>query len=222
MNDMPPSHDTSVRQLIARFRAIDTASSREIADDLQKIYTGEATSDSLFEAKERAKLERWEAYRTAERLEHKSSVICKKCGYEKWFHKEYGDPPYQCPSCRGEYAIVNDDSHYSPNSIKRSTQLSGLLFTLVVVVYVIYCLATGTVYIPAKHGPLEFHGWAMVPASLGLLLPGLHALTYILDHYDRRNNEYVYDQIRYSTVIGFFMSLLIAAGTQIYFMAAHT
>lgn len=201
-----------VRQQVARLRETGTRDAQVSADDLERIYSGEVTAETLLSQHERERLDRWHALRIAEQLDKKGVVRCKKCGYKRWFHKEYASAPYLCPGCGGEYATLNDDRKYTPNVVPTGVRITGLFFSLTISVYIIYALYTGVVRIPGKHVVMKFSGWAMLPASIALLMIAVHTLTYALDHYDQRNNEHVYESLRNWSFIGFLVAIFVAVG----------
>jgi hypothetical protein len=107
--------------------------------------------------------------------------------------------------------VVNDDSRYLPNYFSLRHRIWRTLGATGTIVYIAVWVATGTIFVPTRHGPLEFHKLAMVPAALAGLMLVAYLLTDVADHYDRRNNEYRYQAIKELTFYEFVL-LPAAAG----------
>jgi len=187
---------------------------REIAEHTYAILSGKETAESLANKKQSQEIERWKAYLLKERINTDSPLFCKKCGYTRYFYKEYAIENHICPGCKSEYAIANDDTRYTPNAIPKIEKWFSLAIGIPLVIY-----SFSITYLPSVHlilfgrrsaDVLEFTGVSRIPATVALLSATAFVLSAAFDHYDKRNNETLYKDIRFWCVIMYFLFMLIA------------
>jgi predicted Zn-ribbon and HTH transcriptional regulator len=183
---------------------------REVAEHTYAILSGNETAESLANKE----IERWKAYLLRERISTDSPLLCKKCGYTRYFYKEYAIENHICPGCNSEYAISNDDTRYSPNAIPKLERWLSLAIGIPLVIY-----SFAVTYLPSMYLILggrrnadifEFTGISKIPATLALLSATALVLSSAIDHYDKRNNEPLYKSIRVWTPIIYIISMFIA------------
>ena len=187
---------------------------REIAEHTYAILSGKETAESLTNKKYSQEIERWKAYLLKERINTDSPLFCKKCGYTRYFYKEYAIENHICPGCKSEYAISNDDTRYTPNAIPKLEKWLSLAIGIPLVIY-----SFSITYLPSVHlilfgrrsaDVLEFNGISRVPATVALLSATAFVLSAAFDHYDKRNNETLYKSIRFWAALMYPFLMFIA------------
>jgi len=219
IEDINKFQDEFIERQKEILKTSDSEIQREIAQDLIDISSGKETVDSLERKKLKNLNARWQLYLIDNPISADESILCKKCGYKRYFYKDYGcgNKKYFCPSCKGEYAIFNDDERYSPNHIRLASRIFGMFFGVLIFVYVLFALYQPSVFIPFLRGDIiEFTGLARIPAFATLICAVILFLSEVIDHYDKRNNEYLYPKIRFYSVLGFFVFFFTAAWVQFY------
>jgi hypothetical protein len=82
---------------------------------------------------------------------------------------------------------------YTPNHIPREARLGYILFSVLLFAYGTYGVWVNDLYLPVKRSrAVHLHdvpAWVMYGATLCACLV---MLSVVVDHYDRRNNEYNY------------------------------
>ncbi len=103
---------------------------------------------------------------------------------------------------------------YEPNKIKGKARAINTILTLSVLSYISYGVLIDRLVLPAKRGrTIEFYGLAADVILIAAIFMSVNLLSYVADHYDKRDNESVYKKIRaYSSRLGwitFFTAMLI-------------
>lgn len=83
-------------------------------------------------------------------------------------------------------------SQYKPNHIPLRVRLACAFLMLVCVAYGVAELANGYTYIPAKRGGFFISGIPTLIIAISSFLFCIVAALFIIDHYDKRDNERVY------------------------------
>jgi hypothetical protein len=119
-------------------------------------------------------------------------------------------------AARKEYGIYGslDRSAYTPNEVEPRKRVVNGLIALGILAYCGFSLWFGTMIVPGDGGALVLEDgaeiWLMSAAGLSAAMYGVLS---IVDHYDRRRNEHVYQKaVKASFVLmAAFMGLSIAA-----------
>ncbi|MDA0147375.1 hypothetical protein [Vibrio sp. LaRot3] len=109
----------------------------------------------------------------------------------------------------GEYEFIKKDKPYVPNRISRNMRFGMFVFALALGGMGLYAWQTGYFYLPGRRGGTDIVGSAITPFVTAMGCFSLLVFTAIIDHYDTRDNEYVYNFI-YKTLffLGWGMLLL--------------
>ncbi|MBK8674818.1 MAG: hypothetical protein IPN27_00070 [Cellvibrionales bacterium] len=187
---------------------------RKIAEHTYAILSDKETAESLANKKQSQEIERWKAYLLKERISTDLPLFCKKCGYTRYFYKEYAIENHICPGCKMEYAISNDDTRYIPNAIPKAERWFSLAVGIPLVIYSFVVTYLPSMYLimgGRRHAAVfEFTGISKIPATVALLSATAFVLSAAFDHYDQRNNETFYKNIRFWAVIMYPVFMLIA------------
>ncbi|WDE10385.1 hypothetical protein [Thalassomonas haliotis] len=85
---------------------------------------------------------------------------------------------------------------YVPNEIPRPQRIANKLVIIFLIFYGSYGVYNGSLYLPLGRGEVTLQGNAVYFGFASLLLGALYFLIEIIDHYDKRNNEFTYKRIR--------------------------
>lgn len=95
----------------------------------------------------------------------------------------------------GKNPLENKDN-YVANDIPWRKRLAKKTLIIFLLCYGVYGVYSGTLYLPLGRGEFTFQGNAVYFAFAALLLGALYLLIEIIDHYDKRNNEFSYKRIK--------------------------
>lgn len=187
---------------------------KEIAQHIHDILSGKETVESL----ENKEIQRWKEYLVKEKINLDEPLKCKKCGYKRYFYKEYAIKTHICPGCRSEYSIVNDDSRYKANSVSKSERICSLFIGVPLLIYTFAITYFPSIYliIGGRHSAsfIEFSGLSKIPATLALMSGTAFVLSHIIDHWDKRNNEVFYRDIRFWALLMYPVFFMVAAAVK--------
>jgi hypothetical protein len=96
---------------------------------------------------------------------------------------------------RGEKQSENSEN-YVPNDIPLPQRVAKKILIIFLLCYGTYGVYSGTLYLPLGRGEVTFQGNAVYFSFAALLLGALYLLIEIIDHYDKRNNEFSYKRIK--------------------------
>jgi len=154
-------------------------------------------------------------------------TICKGCGFKRTSWEDMLDQNI-CPNCKEKYSVVNNDSKYIPNKIPLKHRVTSILLAISIFSYCIYSLKTGEITLffssntqyPARAILDNFSGIALIPAVLSGLMAVALSLVVVINHYDKRNNEYKYRKMAASfsllMKLFFLISLFIKYSEKLY------
>jgi len=95
---------------------------------------------------------------------------------------------------------------YIPNQVSIGKRVINIIISLSVLSYAIYGLIYDKLVIPSNTGSFELYGFSIYIMLVAAILLAVYLLSFVLDHYDRRNNEIIYRKIqRYSSRLGLAM-----------------
>lgn len=86
----------------------------------------------------------------------------------------------------------SSNNQYIPNVISLKTRVLSFIAIVGLTLYVVYSLIVGKIMLPAKRGVLVLQGLPMYIVVVAFLLWSIRISAIIIDHYDKRNNEYTY------------------------------
>jgi hypothetical protein len=91
---------------------------------------------------------------------------------------------------------IDEDGNYIPNEIPINERVLSLVISTFLLVYGLYGLYKGEIYIPGKRGDgIYLDGLALWIMLAGLICGAIVFISVVLDHYDRRDNEHKYYKI---------------------------
>ena len=109
-------------------------------------------------------------------------------------------PPKEIPKpLVSDKPVRNVDSNgvYIPNSLSKKEILENIIFSILLIGYGAYGFYSGELLIPvSKREGVYVYGEGLLIANLAFLCGCLHMLSYIVDHYDKRDNEIYYHEYR--------------------------
>lgn len=132
---------------------------------------------------------------------------CSACGHERAATDM--TPRHRCPQCGKAYL----STRYEPNRISPEQRIAYGALALGLIGYGAWGLANDVLYVPGKRHIHALHGvtlWIMLAA---MLCAAAVAVSIVVDHYDRRDNERVYKAI---VEYGFKAALLLYLLSPIY------
>lgn len=108
---------------------------------------------------------------------------------------------------------------YKPNSFSLKERIFNIFASLFLIIYLSSGLWIDDIYLPGKRGGgIHFHGLeAIVLAFAGLMLCA-NLLLIVVDHYDKRNNEEMYERFSCITIFAAWM-LFFVASFQLFFLS---
>lgn len=116
--------------------------------------------------------------------------------------------------------IVNNKKNepYIANIISPWHRYVNIFLSISVLSYAIYGLIVGNLIIPAKRGKyVELYGLASYVMFLAALFSAAYLLSFVFDHYDKRNNEKIYRKSQryfYRCAWGTFCCAFLVSGYQ--------
>ncbi|SEL62395.1 hypothetical protein SAMN05216262_11566 [Colwellia chukchiensis] len=83
---------------------------------------------------------------------------------------------------------------FTPNHIPKSTRIFNVLWGLGLIVLAAYAWFVGPITIPGKGNSsgLTYEGNALIIFSIAAVIGAINLFLTIVDHYDKRDNEYLY------------------------------
>lgn len=97
--------------------------------------------------------------------------------------------------------LTNRPEAHSPNAFPKGIRVMMALLAGICLLFAIGSLAFGVIYIPSKHGGLVFAGVPTMLLAAAAAMLAMSALSVIVDHHDRRNNEASYSRLRRISLI---------------------
>lgn len=145
-------------------------------------------------------------------MDWRLKIACLNCGAENRTNSERALSRV-CQKCRQPLDwSVNPENHV-PNSIAFKAQLTSGLFAALLFGVSIYAIVHEHLIVPyGRRGRAryEFFGFEIMLPVISLVLAGIGFLAIIIDHYDRRQNEWKYKRLS---------ALTLAAGYTLYFLS---
>lgn len=96
----------------------------------------------------------------------------------------------------GFYGYIAADGTYVPNRVALKTRITNCLLSLGIVAYGYWGISRDDLIVPiSKRTASHFHdisAWIMYAA---MLCASVHLVAVVIDHYDRRNNEHLYQRL---------------------------
>ncbi|HHI5411747.1 TPA: hypothetical protein ACPXMY_003217 [Vibrio metoecus] len=94
----------------------------------------------------------------------------------------------------GKYEFIKKSKPYKPNVIPQNIRILFLSIAAGLVLYGLFGINHGEIYLPSKRG----HGVTFIGDSIFVLFGSFVVLAIcciiiVVDHYDKRNNEHLYD-----------------------------
>lgn len=112
---------------------------------------------------------------------------------------------------------VTGGVHY-PNQISQPLRRKYLLQSLGIALYAIFGLCVGKVAIPIRFQAYTFEGGAALALVSAMFMAIFNMLSVVIDHYDKRDNEHIYERFaRLTYILGwaFFVLAIILKFIQI-------
>ena len=161
----------------------------------------------------------------------KIEYLCDKC---KTINNIYNPGQYKCIKCK-EIFFINTDmeveinevtsdeirresSRKTPNFIPLKTRICVLILSLIFIIYTIFGISNNDLVVPlSKRGRTSFHlhGIFMYLGAIGIVCFIASMISVIVDHYDKRNNEYLYEEFQTKLINLAFIVFVSAAFLQI-------
>lgn len=136
-----------------------------------------------------------------EPLDWRLKVLCNNCGHTNRIFSDEKEVA-KCKKCEHDIKWSIDPSTFQPNIIPLKTRVVLFALTGFLVIANIYGLLLGKYVVPigcTRHGKCHvnfiFEGWDTLIPLLSSLLGIISFSLTIIDHYDRRQNEYLYKTI---------------------------
>ncbi len=95
----------------------------------------------------------------------------------------------------GEYEFTKKTKTYIPNEVPRQIRNMFGGIAALLITYGAYGVVNGTIYIPGRHEGVTFVGDPVFVVFAAFVCLALALIVTIVDHYDKRDNEYQYDMI---------------------------
>ena len=105
---------------------------------------------------------------------------------------------------------------YKPNKLKPATRYKIKFIALALFIYAVYGLLNNDFYLPSKRGGIHFYDDAAILAFCSFICLCLFCVTAVIDHYDERDNEKLYQRILGIFSFGFLVFLFFAAAFKIF------
>lgn len=92
---------------------------------------------------------------------------------------------------------VDSNGVYIPNSLTKREIMENIIFSVLLISYGIYGFYSGELLIPlGKHESTYVYGEGILTANIAFLCGCFYMLSYVVDHYDKRDNEIYYHEFR--------------------------
>lgn len=134
-------------------------------------------------------------------------MICKICG------KDLVNNHGWCKACGHPVSWSIDSSKYKPNKHSVRVLLSTAAVSVVMVSHLVSCLVQGKVtLLYGRHGDAiyEFTGVGMLLAITCLFSSAIGYGSFVIDHFDNRNNEFVYRKLQGFCSVLMFLTYILA------------
>lgn len=103
---------------------------------------------------------------------------------------------------------VTGGVHY-PNQISKLLRRKYLLQSFGIALYAIFGLCLGKVAIPIRFQAYTFEGVAALVLISAMFMAIFNMLSVVIDHYDKRNNEHIYQRFaRFTHILGWVLFVL--------------
>ncbi len=107
----------------------------------------------------------------------------------------------------------SDKQRYKPNSYPLNFRIICLFASVALIIYASICVYYDDFSIPSRRRGgshigkvLHIHGYSVWILSLACLTTAANLLSYLIDHYDERNNEHKYERFsKLSAKAGWFL-----------------
>ena len=86
--------------------------------------------------------------------------------------------------------------NYVPNEVSLSERVINKVLIVFLLCYGAYGVYNGSLYLPLGRGEVTLEGNAVYFGFASLILGAIYFLVEIIDHYDKRDNEFTYKRIR--------------------------
>ena len=105
---------------------------------------------------------------------------------------------------------------YSPNKIPKPTRIFNIIWAAFLLGLCCYAFIKGSFVYPGVRGsePVELSGASLILFGIGLISGALNAVLVVVDHYDKRDNEYLYKQIAKVLNVISVVAIVLAFGYQ--------
>ena len=86
---------------------------------------------------------------------------------------------------------------YSPNKIPKPTRIFNIIWAVFLLGLCFYALIKGNLVYPGVRGagPVELSDVSLISFVVGLISGALNAVLVVIDHYDKRDNEFFYKKM---------------------------
>lgn len=166
-----------------------------------------------------------------------TAELCRVCGWRDDPGQNESCPDKVVPGRNWSYSLAQaqqqfaergslEPLHYVPNVVPLKTRITETLVTLFVVAYCGYSLWRDALWIPNVNRNQAFnvirepgftlHGVEAWLFSGALFCGVLHFSVRVIDHYDKRNNEGLYEKIALVCRVLMFMFLALWLGANVY------
>lgn len=138
---------------------------------------------------------------------------CVVCGTEN--NTQLTKKDGWCISCGSPLRWATDNGRYVPNSIALWKRLSFGLVVALIAGYIVFGYLKGTIWLPVgnrhDYAIFEFNENGIYVAIGWLLLSITYVSISLIDHYDKRPNEYKYGKVLRTLELALVFSLTIVA-----------
>ncbi|MGB4063523.1 MAG: hypothetical protein WBK19_06845 [Azonexus sp.] len=99
-------------------------------------------------------------------------------------------------SSDGSPGYIAADGTYVPNRVALKTRIANCLLSLGMIAYGFWGIRRDDLIVPiAKRTASHFHSIAAWIMYAAMLCASVHLAAVVMDHYDRRNNEHIYQRL---------------------------
>ena len=132
-------------------------------------------------------------------LDWRLVLICNECGTEKKvLHTNLSAA--RCSKCNTNLSLNNSPTHYKPNVISIKERLVFLALSIFMLGVSSYAIINKKIILPlnSKRNPLalfEFSGFEVILPIISFLLAFVGFISIVIDHYDKRQNEHIYNKL---------------------------
>ena len=105
---------------------------------------------------------------------------------------------------------------YSPNKIPKPIRIFNIIWAAILLGLCCYTFIKGSFVYPGVRGsePVELSGASLILFGIGLISSSLNAVLVVVDHYDKRDNEFLYKQIAKVLNVISVVAIVLAFGYQ--------